>query len=423
MGPSVILDKSALEALSVDESVWLEALLDATVVPVFYVEVLADLEKQGRQGQAPESVVGRLAEKTPSNAYPNVHHRQVVLAELAGERINMTGRPLVSGGELRRAADGKVGWHVDEFPEQTTLRRWQAQDFEAVERVVARQWRDELAAQNLDEMVELVKVILPAHRKISDLQQLKTFIDDFCERRDRTVIPLAADVLGLSDKDARALRKRWERELRRPLDRFAPYSAHVFKVDLLFYLGVARGFISADRASNLVDMAYLYYLPFAAAFVSGDGLHRRTAPLFMTGQRKSFIGALDFKEALQQLDAHYEALPNEIKQLGVLAFASYPPATLDNVITRLWDGHMRPDWREAAAKLEAALGAPRDAESDRRTVDELNAQIDDTELVVDEPAAIGPQGPDYVLRRRYVAATKGKWRMVSAEVEAGGNSE
>lgn len=135
----MILDKSALEALSVDESVWLEALLDANVVPVFYEEVLADLEKVGRQGQAPESVVGRLAEKTPSNAYPNVHHRQMLLAELAGGTIDMTGRPVISGGDVRRAADGKVGLHVDEFPEQTALRRWQSHDFEAVERVVAKQ--------------------------------------------------------------------------------------------------------------------------------------------------------------------------------------------------------------------------------------------------------------------------------------------
>jgi hypothetical protein len=421
MGPSVILDKSALEALSVDESVWLEALLDANVVPVFYVEVLADLEKQGRQGQAPEAVVARLAKKTPSNAYPNVHHRQMLLAELAGRRIDMTRRPVISGGDVRRAADGKVGFHVDEFPEQTALWRWQRHDFDAVERVVAKQWRDELATQSLDEMVDLVKAILPADHKISNLQQLKAFIDEFCERGDRKVISLAADVLGLSDKDSRALRKRWEKNLKRPLDRFAPYTTHVFKVDLLTYLGIARGSISPDRASNLADMAYLYYLPFAAAFASGDGLHRRTVPLFLS-DNQSFIDAMALKTALQELDAHYDAMPEEIKQLGVLAFASYPPPTLHNAVTRLWDDHMRHDWRDIAAKLEATMGAPRDEESERRTVDELNAQIDEAELVDDE-AAMGPSGPDYVLRNRQVPATKGKWRMVSAEVEAAGNND
>jgi len=137
---------------------------------------------------------------------------------------------------------------------------------------------------------------------------------------------------------------------------------------------------------------------------------------------QSFIDATALKTALQELDAHYDALPEEIKQLGVLDFASYPPPTLHNAVTQLWDDHMRPDWRDIAAKLEATSGAPRDEESERRTVDELNAQIDEAELVDDE-AAMGPGGPDYVLRNRRVPATKGNWRMVSADVEAAGSDD
>jgi hypothetical protein len=34
---------------------------------------------------------------------------------------------------------------------------------------------------------------------------------------------------------------------------------------------------------------------------------------------------------------------------------------------------MRSGWRDIASKLEAALGVPRDEESERRTVNELNA--------------------------------------------------
>ena len=107
----------------------------------------------------------------------------------------------------------------------------------------------------------------------------------------------------------------------------------------------------------------------------------------------------------------------------MLAFASYPPQALDNAVTRLWDDHMRRDGRDIAAQRADTLGAPRDEESERRTVDELNAQIDEAELVDDESAAMGPGGPAYVLRSRQVPATKGKWRMVSAEVEAAGNND
>lgn len=419
MGPSVILDKSALEALSVNEAVWLETFLDVNVVPVFYVEVLADLEKQGRQGQAPEAVVGRLAEKTPSNAYPNVHHRQMLRAELAGQKIAMTHRPMISGGDVKRARDGKVGLHVDELVEQTALLRWQRHDFAAVERLAAKRWRTELAAQDLDETVDLAKTILPIDRKISDLPQLKAFIDEFCASRDRRVISLAFAVLGLPEKDSRAFRKRWEKDFKRPLDRFAPYFMRVFKVELLFYLGIARGFISDDRPSNKADMAYLHYLPFCAAFASGDGLHRRTVPLFLDADQ-SFLEANELKAALREFDEHYEELPEDIKALGVLAFASYPPSTIHNAVTRLWDQHMRSDWRETASEREAAVGTPRDEEADRRTVDELNAQIEEAEAVPDEAASLGAGGPDYFVLRHQVPATKGKWRMVSSDVEAAG---
>lgn len=416
VGPSVILDKSALEALSLDEAVWLEGLLDVNVPPVFYVEVIADLEKPGRRGRTPEEVVGRLAEKTPSNAYPNVHYRRIVLAELAGGVVEMTHRPMIDGGDTRRAADGTVGIHVDESPEQTALLRWQHRDFEAVERLTAKEWRGELAAQDLDEMVDRVKSILPSDRKISDLPQLKAFIDEFCAKREWKTISFGLTMLGVPEKDTRAFRKRWEKAMRRPLARFVPYTTHVLKVDLLFYLGVARGFISGDRASNRADMAYLYYLPFATAFASGDGLHRRTAPLFLDNEQ-SFLTTTELKAALRELDEHYDKLPDDIKALGVLALASYPPSTLHNAVTALWDRSMRSDWRAIAAEKQGALGTPRDPVADRRTVRELNERIEQAELLPDVSADYDAGTADYAVRSHRVPPTKGKWRMVPADAE------
>jgi hypothetical protein len=45
------------------------------VVPLFYVETLADVEKEVAEGKSPEDLVRMLAAKTPPNAVPNVHHR------------------------------------------------------------------------------------------------------------------------------------------------------------------------------------------------------------------------------------------------------------------------------------------------------------------------------------------------------------
>jgi hypothetical protein len=71
-GPIVIFDKSLLEALSLDETVWLGQFYRINMTPLFFVETLADLEKAPRDDRTPEQVVERLAEKTTAiSADPN----------------------------------------------------------------------------------------------------------------------------------------------------------------------------------------------------------------------------------------------------------------------------------------------------------------------------------------------------------------
>jgi hypothetical protein len=231
------------------------------------------------------------------------------------------------------------------------------------------------------------------------------------------VLALVLDVLAVPKEYRHAALMRWLSAGKPPLDRFAPYSTHVFKVDLLFYLGIHRSFISGERASNRADMAYLYYLPFAMVFVSGDRLHHRTAPLFLR-DNQTYLQTDELKAALRELDEHYDRLPEEIKQLGVLRLAAaYPPLDIDNAVTREWDKHMRPDWREIAQANQAELGQPRDRESDRATLAALNQRLEEATPVLDEQASLGEDGPDYVLIRRWMPATKGKWRMVPKEVQ------
>lgn len=45
VGPILIFDKSTLQSLNVDESVWLDAFYLPNITPLFFIETLADLEK------------------------------------------------------------------------------------------------------------------------------------------------------------------------------------------------------------------------------------------------------------------------------------------------------------------------------------------------------------------------------------------
>jgi hypothetical protein len=87
-----------------------------------------------------------LAEKTPSGAVPNVYHRQLILGELFGQTIAMTGQAVIGAGDVKQAPDGTVGVHVDEFPEEAALLRWKNYDVLEIERAAARVWRAGLRA-------------------------------------------------------------------------------------------------------------------------------------------------------------------------------------------------------------------------------------------------------------------------------------
>jgi hypothetical protein len=185
-----------------------------------------------------------------------------------------------------------------------------------------------------------------------------------------------------------------------------------------------RGFISGERASNRADMAYLYYLPFASVFVSGDKLHQRTVPLFARCDQ-SYVAHADLKAALRELDEYYVDLPDETKELGVMSFAAFPPLDLDsNLVPRLWDQHMSPKWRAMAQHHAAALRGPRDEDADRKTVDELNHRMSEARAVADDDSGpiLDGDGPEYMIITRHVPATKGKWRIVPEDPGNNGES-
>jgi hypothetical protein len=324
------------------------------------------------------------------------------------------GRCRSRGGEVMRRPDGEVGVHLHEFDEAAALDRWKNHEFLDIEREIAKHWRSELVDDDRDRKIGVLRNILPIDARIPDLPALKAVIDAFCETAEKEVIALALDVLGVPELSAEGVVARWEAAGRPALEAFAPYTTHVFKVDLFYYLGIDRGFISGDRPSNKADMAYLYYLPFSMLFTSGDNLHRRTVPLFLRHDQ-SFAEAAAFKAALRELDDYYDQFPNEVKELGVMVFAHYPPTDLDNLVVELWDKHMRPDWRDGAESSDKIL-ARWQAAQQQGSAAEFRARIESAQPLADAEAQLEDE-PDYIVIGHQVPVRKGKWRLLPEEVE------
>lgn len=142
------LDKSALQGLTIDEACWLGTFHQPVITPLFFVETLADLDKEIIKGRSPESIVGNIAGKTPPTGVINVHHKTICEAELIeGFPVHMDRRPMVAGA---RAKTGhKKCSFIKVSPEMDALNRWHAGKFLEVERQFARNWRVSLSGINL----------------------------------------------------------------------------------------------------------------------------------------------------------------------------------------------------------------------------------------------------------------------------------
>jgi hypothetical protein len=64
VGPIALFDKSFLQSIGVDESVWFDHFFMPMVCPIFYVETLGNLAKE-TTGRSPEAIVRDIANKFP----------------------------------------------------------------------------------------------------------------------------------------------------------------------------------------------------------------------------------------------------------------------------------------------------------------------------------------------------------------------
>jgi hypothetical protein len=406
-GPILIFDKSALESLSVDEGVWLDNFYRTTLTPLFFVETLADLEKAVADGRTPEAVVGNLALKTPmKNSLPNVHHRTLALGELLGHAVEMRHFPIVAGGRPVRTSTQR-GIVFDVMPEYEAFQRWQDGAFLALERGTARLWRQALSNIDLEAIYQHFRP--GPGTRLPDLAAVKAAADAIV-RRDRAryeLLKIALAAIRVPPAARAEVLKRWKGLGGPPLWEFAPYTAHVLTVDIFFNLAIGSGLIGRERASNKIDIAYLYYLPFCMVFASGDRLHKRAVPCFL-GPDQEFLDSATLKADLARLDAHFSALPAEVRARGLTEFATYPPNG-DFLATRLWDRFL-PAWRRNQQRRAA-----RSPEADESVLEHFK-RVTATATPDLDTAQVEVHDADFIHFSRRVPLRLGKWQLLPPEV-------
>lgn len=375
------------------------------ITPLFFIETLADLEKHTRSKQNPEDIVGSLAYKTPDfDSKLNAYHTTLLEGELLGvNKLDMEyGRPHISGGRAVELGD-KKGIIFKLSPEEEAFRRWQDHDFLNLERLHAKKWRHNLSSVDLESRYKEFQKFFPLGKPKS-LKNIKQYVDFYINESDQlTVLNFGLSLLNVPTLATTFVVDRW-RSLGRPsVQTFAPYFAHVFSVTFLFYLAIAADLVGRGRQSHIIDLAYLYYLPFCMVFSSNDKLHSDLVPLFLR-ENQSYIRGIELKADLGKLDKHYDSFPDDIKNAGVLNFARYPPEDKSFLVTQLWDKHVSQKWREHKTSSRSIV----DEGLDEKIIGEIR-RFENEATAIPEGRHVGIEEAGHIIFERKVRPKKGKW--------------
>lgn len=195
LGPILIFDKSFLQSLNVDEAVWLDNFFLTMITPLFFVETLADLEKEVHRGRTPEQVVGSLAYKTPDlQSYMAAHHDTLLWADLHGQKVPMDGRIPRAGGRYV-TLDGKQGVIYERTPEEEAFARWQRHEFLDLERQIAK--------VSLEDAINSKREAFRTELR----DQLQSEVDRFCSGLSLTIASLIVSAKTKYDSSLSLLRK------------------------------------------------------------------------------------------------------------------------------------------------------------------------------------------------------------------------
>ena len=381
MGPTIILDKSAYQSLSRDDTFELSRYFYVVVPPVLNLEILADLKHPKRTAEEAQDMVMRIAKKVqPVDGYVNVDYRVICVNNLLGGKIEMDRRPIVAGARKVVTADGKKGIFLDNQPENEALIRWSCGRFAEAEELLATRWR--AASEAID--LEAFKRELRSYGEWVPLESLSLVrqVADELMAAPEAQLSLIKGILG----ELRTLPEvrewtlhRWRNGGFRSVHDFARYAHHCVRVNIIFQLALVHQLIGT-RSTNRIDMEYLYYSPFAHIFCSGDKLHRSLAEVVLADDQ-SFVWHENLRSALRQV-ANARA---SARESGRSDAHRLEPGE-DSLIRTLWIKHLG-HWPDKSRQG----GTPRSKEDEK----ELRRMIDAMSEACDRAKRSSPPRPQW----------------------------
>ena len=306
--------------------------------------------------------------------------------------------------------DGKIGAVADYPPEAEAFARWNQGHFIDVEHLFAHRWRERVRNTDLQALRTAMNTFGVSPKNCKTLEDARKY-SEWCVTamtKSSGRLEAAMDVVGVMQGPRHHIRERWKRSGKPPLRSFSPYVAHVLAVEAFFAIGVAAHLIPAERPSNRIDIAYLFYAPFCHVFVSADRLHCTCAPHFLR-QDQVFVWGADLKSDLQSIDAHYKSLPDDERLKPVYKLAKSVPEA--SGITRAMAARFAPGNLSTKGQVDLSKLSPQGLKKLADHVKEWKQGYSQVGPVPGEGDAIESMS----LERR-VSRRRGSWLQVGPEV-------
>jgi len=405
MGPILLFDKSFLQSLTIDESVWLDAYFVTNICPMFYVETLADIGKTGARGRNSLDMVRIIAEKFPQiNSGPCAYHQDMVISSLIGYDIPQTGQVPLPESRLVEV-DGKLGVVSEESPVAYAFERWQKGRFLEIEKEFSKVWRNAINSVNISSEARILEKLGINLLSSKDLEEIYQSANNLVQSPvNEESLGYILDLISVPTVDRPKIIERWKNVGKPTIQQFAPYAAFVTKIETFYIISCSAGLAYTGRPSTKVDVAYMYYLPFCMVFTSSDKFHLHSAPLFLR-PNQDFIWGSELKAALRWLNSYFSSLPDSEKARGVQSMSSNLPKGSPEVLVRLWDKHL-PRWREVTSKRTESR------EEMLSKIMEYSKKMESAPTFNIEPESYKVKDLQGSLTKRKIRKKRGSWNII-----------
>ncbi len=306
MSLPIVLDKSSFQSLSEKELKILFKYYFVIIPSVLINEIIGDLSKAHKYSISATKVIYLANKFTGMNSAKHVFYKELIERELMGSKIYMDFRPLVKADSPQIDADGKKSVMIKQSPEELAIERWRTGQFSKQEYLYSKEWRIATKTINLDRMKKSLKAIYDSVNSFNTLEDIMDYIDSYFHENSKNfqIIRKIYNEFKISKKYYSKSFQIWGTSKTQNILDIFPYSVYCFKLKMFFDLSLINNLIGT-KPTNLIDLEYVYYLPFCRVFSSGDKFHKKILPILINSIQQDFITSEILKEDLIKISEEY----------------------------------------------------------------------------------------------------------------------